>query len=472
MADYAVTVSFGGVPTSTGELLVTAFGADSTGVADSSTAIQAAVDSAPTNGIVKFPAGTYKITAGVSLNGKRITLEGYGARIEGTGAGFSKTDHVGRAIIKGFSFNNAANGIQHIAAASNYGGEELQIDECLFNVSGGAWGVYSSGTREPRITNCTFSNSGGGNGIYFKDTVSPFIDKCIFLGTDYSGTAIYYPGTGTGTDAGLVVRDTEILGWDQGLIVVGCDWLRVDGCTIDFNTLNFKLGSQDSANISGNYLGSINTVPALWVTSDAAATAPNYSTKIIIENNTIVGHYDAGATYDCILIDGSPACDEINIMNNNIHFYTRYGIRFNMDSRRLRIQGNNFGARPTFTAGSPVFNSATGLDGGVTIKDNYFSNGATIAGMAVVNAAVNENLGCITEARGEASVPTGTSTHNQAHGLDYTPVASDIQLTATTPDAAAKNPYINAVTSTNIVIGFTSATSGTNGVSWRVRRGI
>jgi hypothetical protein len=260
------------------------------------------------------------------------------------------------------------------------------------------------------------------------------------------------------------------MGWDQGLILSGCDWLCVEGCTIDFNTINFKMIGQDAANISGNYIGSLNEAPAIWITSGSPATAPEYSTKIIINNNSIVGHYEGGNTYDCILIDGTPSCDEITITNNNIHFYTRYGINFNMNSNRLRIQGNNFGERPTFGV-APIYNSAVGVDGGVTIKDNYFSNVCTIAEMNVVNAMVNENIGCVTEARGEAFVGAGVATYNQAHGLSYTPIPADIQLTATNPQAAARNPYVNAITATNIVIGFTANTTDTAGVAWRVRRG-
>jgi hypothetical protein len=63
------------------------------------------------------------------------------------------------------------------------------------------------------------------------------------------------------------------------------------------------------------------------------------------------------------------------------------------------------------------------------------------------------------------------ATYNQAHGLSYTPIPADIQLTATNPQAAARNPYVNAITATNIVIGFTANTTDTAGVAWRVRRG-
>ena len=55
------------------------FGADPTGSADSTTAIQNAINAAATTtGIVTFPVGTFKITAAIDLKGKYVTLQGAG----------------------------------------------------------------------------------------------------------------------------------------------------------------------------------------------------------------------------------------------------------------------------------------------------------------------------------------------------------------------------------------------------------
>ena len=52
------------------------FGADSTGIADSTTAIQAAIDSLTNGGVVYFPAGTYKITGTLAVTVNGVVLQG------------------------------------------------------------------------------------------------------------------------------------------------------------------------------------------------------------------------------------------------------------------------------------------------------------------------------------------------------------------------------------------------------------
>jgi hypothetical protein len=335
----------------------------------------------------------------------------------------------------------------------------------------GTYGIVLSGSRNPRVQNCFFRNTSSGNGIYIKDTVSPFIQNSIFKGAGYVGRAVYYPGTGNGTDAGLILRDCEILGWDKGLEVVGADWMVVDGCTIDYNNWSIKLGSQDRAVITQNYIGSLGENPALWIGYDAAGVAPTRSEKIIVTENTFTGHYEGGNTYDCLLIDGTNTPDSVIIANNTISFYTRYGVNFSMVSTRLNISTNTFAQRTGFGV-APVYNTLGATDSGVVINNNFFSNATTPTAMNLSSLArLNENIGCITEARGEGISGVGISTFTIAHGLSYTPAKSDIWLTPSNSEAAGKNPFISAVDATNITIGFTSATAAAAGVVWRARRG-
>lgn len=59
------------------------FGADPTGTSDSSTAIQAAIDSITEfeNGRVVFPRGTYNVGSGISTNGRALHIEGNGSTL-------------------------------------------------------------------------------------------------------------------------------------------------------------------------------------------------------------------------------------------------------------------------------------------------------------------------------------------------------------------------------------------------------
>jgi Pectate lyase superfamily protein/Viral BACON domain len=66
---------------------VTAFGADPTGRADSSAAIQAAINSGATT--VYFATGVYRITRTILVGGKVRVLEGFGSSLEPSGSVFS-----------------------------------------------------------------------------------------------------------------------------------------------------------------------------------------------------------------------------------------------------------------------------------------------------------------------------------------------------------------------------------------------
>lgn len=436
--------------------------------------IQTAVDATPAGGELRLePGKTYNVSQ-INVTGKSIVILGYGATLNctGTNGAIYKTDHGNKLTVAGVSFTGSGAGIKQDAPVQASSQDELDIIGCSFDMNSGVYGVYINGGRNPRIQNCFFRNTSSGSGVYFKDTVSPFLSTCTFKGGGYVGRGVYYPGTGNGTDAGLIIRDCEIMGWDKGVEVVGCDWLVIEGSTIDYNNQSIKLGSQDRANISNNYIGSLGENPALWITYDAAGTMPDYSEKIFVVNNTFTGHYTGGNTYDCILLDGTNPPDSIVIANNSIAFYTRNGIRFAVNGQRLTVTGNTFAQRAGFGV-APVYSINGTSDSGVIINDNYFTNSTTVSEMNLSAACrINENIGCNTEARGEAVVGSGISTFNIAHGLSYTPAKSDISLTPTNAEAASKNPYVNSVDATNINVGFTAATAGNAGVGWRVRRYI
>lgn len=451
------------------------FGAVGDGVADDTAAIQAAVDAIGVNGgVVVFPSGgTYKVTS-INTTGKLVILWGYGAIIScqsATGAIY-KTDHGNKLSVFGLTFNatgtfRAINCQQAPSSTVYY---ELEISDCTFNMGSGVFGIYCVGTREPHINDCTFTNTTSGCGIYFSQCVSPFVIKCIFKGQTYTGTAVSYPGTGTPFDAGLVLRDCEIMGWNKGVEIIGCDWLVIEGCTIDYNNYSIKLAAQDEASISGNYIGSLADNAALWITDDATVAAPTTCQKIIVINNTFTGHYTGGNTYDCVLIDGATSSDDIQLVHNSISFFTRYGINFRMLNTRLSIISNSFSQRTTFGV-APIYNTLGANDSGVIIKDNHFRNTATISQMNISIAMINENIGCVTEAKGQAIAGSAVTTFNIAHGLSYTPTISDCQISASNAEAALKNVYVSSVDATNLVAGFTTATAVNAGINWRIRRG-
>jgi hypothetical protein len=450
------------------------YGAIGNGVADDTDAVAAAFAAAPTGALVVFPNGTYKLTS-VNVSGKAVSLHGYGATINSSSASgaFYKTDHGNKLRVEGFTFVCSGSGraVNHQSTETTTAYDELEVVNCTFTMGSGVYGIYCVGTREARISRCTFYNSSSGCGIYFSKAVAPFVSNCLFIGGGYAGKAVDYPGTGTAYDAGLVLRDCEIMGWEYGLHVVGCDWLVVNGCTIDYNTNSIILTAQDGANIANNYIGSVGANPALVMSSDAGIT-PTFCHKIVVQNNTFTGHYEGGNTYDCILVAGTTDPDEIQISNNNIHFYTRYGISFDMGGQRLTIKENSFGPRSTFGV-APIYNTATGGDGGVIVKDNYFTGNTTITAMNLSAACVNVNgnIGCTLNVASQVVVPNGADTATFAHGATgFTPATTDVFICCVNKAAAVAQPYVQSIDATNCIINTVNVASGNAGVAYRISR--
>lgn len=454
------------------------FGAVGDGTTDDTTAVATAFAAVTAGSVLLFPSGkTYKI-GNVNFSGKEITLLGYGATIACTSAtgAIYKTDHGNKLRVLGLSFTGTgtsrAINLQQTPTATVY--DEVEIDQCSFTMGSGVYGIYSIGSREIKVDRCTFYDSSGGSGIYFLQSVSPFVNKCIFKGTAYTARGVYYQGNGDGFCAGLILRDCEIMGYDKGLEVVGTQFLVVTGCTIDYCNNSVKLAAQNGANLSNNYFGSLAANAALWITYDAAPTSPpNYSAQIIIENNTIVGHYSAANTYDCILLDGATSPDATQIRNNNITFYTRYGINFNFStSTRLAITGNTF-AQLSGHGVAPIFNTSGANDGGVVVKDNYFSNATTLTAMNISASCtmLSGNLGCSTETHGQVTIGVGSFTVTFSHGLAYTPNTFDVLLTPVNQPAFVAGPYVSSTSSTQVVVNTNANVAGsTAGIGYRISR--
>lgn len=466
-ANLAFTVN----TSSFGVVTVDSFGAIGDGSANDTTAIQNAFNATPAGGTLLFsPNKTYWVSS-INVSNKNITVQGYGATINCAVSGQSgiyKVDHETKAFINGLSFKGQGTGIKFQGSVSVPGGTQdaLDINNCEFRMNSGVYGVSLNYCREPRILECVFWNYGGdvsgGSGVYLNQTINPLIFTSQFIGGGggYVGNAIYYPGTGSGNDAGLVVRDCNILGWDYGLYVVGCDSLIVEGCQIDYNNNSVYLGSQDGAQISGNFFGSVGTNPALLITSVVGPTSPDYSEKITVINNKFVGADTSGNNYDCIRVEGAVSPDNIIIAYNNIMFYTRYGIRFTTTSR-ITIKNNNFSPRSTFGV-APIYNTTNAGDSAVKIHSNYFAVSTTYSGMNLAFADVYDNIGCASKHRIGGIV--GINIDNPTANLHVTGKANVSNL-----DIAAFGPVINStgnwvggnVNTTNVIFN----TTGTGAIS-------
>ena len=131
MVDYAVSVSLGGISPGTGEYLVTAYDADSTGVADSTGAFNNAISaaSAAGGGKVVVPSGDYNVNQ-VAMKSRVWLVGENGSRLLKAAGSVSDT-------------NNAINLAGTVTATSSATTEDVSAGESAIDVADG--GLFAAG---------------------------------------------------------------------------------------------------------------------------------------------------------------------------------------------------------------------------------------------------------------------------------------------------------------------------------------
>lgn len=327
------------------------------------------VPSVQTPVLVVQPGSTY--TADIDATGAPLTIIAQGATITGK---LTKRDHSNKLTLIGGTYTQAPT-LEMVP--STITSHDFAFAGVEFRA-----GLRLVGTREGIISACQF-----GGTLYLKQAVSPIVAHSVFIGQGKgSGPAVFYDGQSTGFDAGLVLDTVVILGWDVGVDARYNEWLRIVGSTIDYNEGSaIVLSSQNAAQLDGNYLGSKSSAPALHITQGTLGKAPDWSAKITVTGNQIVGHaqdFGGANDYDAILIDGDT--DEVDISHNHIDWWTRYGVAFTTN-KRLTITGNSFAP---LTGISPVRRLGGG-DSQVLIADNTFPPGQPV--MGTVYAKLKDN---------------------------------------------------------------------------------
>jgi len=404
---------------------------------------------------ILIPPGNYTFSGTVTLPNRAIRIIGDNAVINQTGGvpTFLQTNHV-YTEISGIRFTGNGNGIKFNTSLTSEMYRDFLIDRCEFAPDAGVYGVYVYGARTGYITNCLFE---GGSGIYLQSACLPFVINSTFKGTSVggvgSGNGIMYDGDGLGTSCGIGIRDSEILGYDNGLVIRYSDWGNISGSTIDYNNNSIRLESTENVTISGgNYIGGsqIYDNAAIWIGQGVGAVGtPDYSDHILIEGNIITGHRESGTAYDAIRVTGGAI--DVQIIGNGIHFWNRYGINFD-NTTYLKIMGNNINPRGGFGTYS-IYNSGAGGDSTVYIGQNNILAGKPIAGISF--AHLRDNIGHLSRMCGTQAFDNVTSAV-VSHGLALTPNA--IQLTGSSTSLG--NLWVTNVTSTQFTIHSDNNVSG------------
>jgi hypothetical protein len=92
--------------------------------------------------------------------------------------------------------------------------------------------------------------------------------------------------------------------------------------------------------------------------------------------------------------------------------------------------------------------------------------GVNAVGAAITGLSAYANEGFITANVGQAQVPNGNTSVAVTHGLDVTPIMSDITVTAISPETAALGYYAHSPTATTFAITMTAAAGASSLFSW------
>jgi hypothetical protein len=278
MSDYQVTVSLGGVGPSTGQYVVTAYGADQTGVADSTSAFEDAIAAAGAagGGTVIVPRGSYSATD-IDVAVDNVTVEMSG------GATITTTSATGSIFVLSGADNFVLRGGKLVgpgkasALSGSYGLEITNSGRCTVEgteITGFYHGIRSddSGTAEDGTFNRLYIHDCAFAGIFPKegDTIS----LCRFK--DIGTTSLHH---------GLYFNTPT----DRGIRLIGNTYEGITGAGIHLNI---------------SAAGAINGVTSTAETFDGCGWGIVLSTahaSATITNVNMVG----AVINDCVVTDGS-----------------------------------------------------------------------------------------------------------------------------------------------------------------------
>ncbi len=434
MADYAVTVSLGGVPNPTGWYSVKGYGATGLGVADDTTAIQAAVSAcaAAGGGTVFFPHGTYKIaspfveipaTAPILLVGDHAWLDGADTAdhafvfdngdgdgsptfelvefrdlwfkrftnraIECSPYDTSSRPTVTRLVVSNCRVYDSAYGF-HFYCKIGSGRFEGNTFEALENATtdgatalfiGSKYEADQTATKNILVTNnyannlrCTVASASTHAIVIFGHTVivsnNMICDNQATTTGGEGGMAIGVKAYNVNISDNICVNGG---GSNDGHIYVkGLG--RGDGTT------GSNGGESYAINVCDNTI--ISTISETYNETESGISVDGGADGK--DNVCISGNYIAGIRSNGIKIEGAGAHDDMSIVNNQIYGVRRdYGIRYYSTGKRLTIRGNRvcgFGTDGTQTNPIGIRVDPVGALDVCEIVDNLIADDAVADG--------------------------------------------------------------------------------------------
>ena len=309
---------------------VTDFGADPTGVTDSTTAIQAAINSV-TTGRIYLPAGTYKTTTTISLkNGVSIYGDGSGiTTISNATANPIITVNTGANIrfckINGMTLYGGGTNTYGITA-NQWGNQDAMIDVEIYNC---VVGVYLYACYNFKAENCWIHNNTSHGLLAANATYAAEIRGSMFTQNGGDGVQINTSGGGQ-----FLIEncDFEANSANQINITAG---RGINILNNYFEGIQLASGgkygilvqSADTVWIEGNFWNYSNTNVQTWLYVQGSGTRVNWgrnnSFSSTTTNVTFV-NFQSGSGYCQAVLPPPPTGTFANGGNTNRVFYDPY----------------------------------------------------------------------------------------------------------------------------------------------------
>lgn len=361
------------------------------------------------------------------------------------------THHGKLLTVRDTTFDGTAPGIKFLAAVSGTQYFDFNIENCTFIESAGVYGIHLDGGREGSISKCYFETC---DGIYRTKTCNTYVINCQWKNTAYG---INDDGDNTAYSCGLSVI---------GGIALGCTtWLR-SYCTDDTSVYNNMIDYCDSpiifkgvdeSRICNNRISGRLTTPNIYISD---SNIPSNCYNPIIAGNTFVG-YSTDPGFDDIYISNA---QKPIISNNNISFYTRYGINYT-NCTYLKIIGNNISPRSGYGSFSVFTTDSSSMGNEIT-----FNTLEQDPNVRQYLTKIIGNTGFTTEAKGETTIAAYDTYVDVAHGCEYTPRKLDISVTPTSSLALAAKFWISAIDGTNLRIEVDRDPNTAIGFAWQINK--
>lgn len=433
------------------------YGADPTGLADSSAAIQAAITASSD---VVIPEGTYLISSTINLPNRNTRITGSGTLTTTTTLVNGIFQQVNRGVftnIEGLFFTGASIGFNRnandITPDNPYNEEfyEFDITNCSFIMDENIFGIRLFGSREGSINRCYFET---GSGVELQTSINVELNNCVWKDCKAYGIREYDNTQGTKVAGGTS------LGCATWLKSTMCNGTILTGVMADFNDRCIIFEGIISAMIVNCYLSSRTKSEVIYITGSSSGTPIRFPYLIKIIGNTIVNNYAAitpgYADHDskCIVVENTNFC---TIESNSIHDYTDSGIIIKNVVNSLLLS-NSITGYPTIK-GTGCIAEPNGDCVAITIHNNTVGNlvDPYHPFPGVTTKDFFNNYGHTTEASGEFLAPAGSSSITFLHGLTQTPAKGCLTITPCLPLLPIGTSWwISTINDTTATINFTN----------------